>query len=133
MRKCDTDDDAIRLDKWLWAARLFKTRGLATQAIGGGKVHVNGERVKAGRRVRSGDTLEVTRGNERMTVVIRGIAMRRRSAPETVGLYEETAESRERREREQEARRLASVAVQRPNRRPDKRERKSLRRLGGKD
>jgi len=133
MRKSDTDDAAIRLDKWLWAARLFKTRGLATQAIGGGKVHVNGVRVKAGRRVKSGDTLEVTRGNEQMTVVVRGLAMRRRSAPEAVCLYEETTESRQRREREHEARRLASIAVQRPNRRPDRRERKTLRRLGGKD
>ncbi|MCG6869851.1 MAG: RNA-binding protein [Gammaproteobacteria bacterium] len=129
----DAGDDAVRLDKWLWAARLFKTRGLAAQAITGGKVHVNGERVKAARRVRTGDTLEVTRGSEQMKVVVRGLALRRGPASEAAHLYGETDESRVRREREHEAKRLANITVHRPNRRPDKRQRKTLRQLGGKD
>jgi len=129
----DAGDGTVRLDKWLWAARLFKTRGLAAQAIMGGKVHVNGERVKSARRVRIGDTLEVTRGSEQMTVVVRGLALRRGPASEAAHLYGETDESRSRRERQHDAKRLANITMHRPNRRPDKRQRKALRQLGGKD
>ena len=97
----------MRIDKWLWTARLFKTRGLAAEAVKGGRVHVNGLSVKASREVAPGDELEITIGPVRRTVVVRGASERRVSAPEVAELYEETAESIARRERQREERRLA--------------------------
>ena len=95
--------EAVRVDKWLWAARFFKTRGLATEAVVGGRVHVNGERVKPAKDVRPGDTVEITLGMTRRVVEVRGVAEKRGSASVAVTLYEETAESiaqREQRARE---------------------------------
>ena len=96
----------MRVDKWLWTARLFKTRSLATQAVKGGRVHVNGVAVKPGRELKVGDELEVTIGPVRRTVTVRGAAERRVSAPEATQLYDETAESIAERERHAELRRL---------------------------
>lgn len=96
----------MRIDKWLWTARLFKTRGLAAQAVRGGRVHINGLAVKPGREVKPGDELEVTIGPVRRIVVVLGAAERRVSAPEAAHLYRETEASVAAREREAQLRRL---------------------------
>ncbi len=98
----------MRIDKWLWASRLLKTRSLAAEAVKGGRVEVNGARVKPSREVGPGDELQVTIGQVRRTVVVRGVAERRGPAKEAVLLYEETADSIAARERQRELARLAS-------------------------
>jgi ribosome-associated heat shock protein Hsp15 len=98
----------IRVDKWLWVARLHKTRSLAAGAVKGGLVQVNGQRVKPSKDVGPGDELEVTIGQVRRTVVVRGVAERRGPAKEAALLYEETAESVAARELLAEQRRLTS-------------------------
>jgi ribosome-associated heat shock protein Hsp15 len=85
--------DEVRIDKWLWAARFFKTRSAATEAVLGGHVHVGGERVKPSRAVRAGETVEVRAGRLEWTVVVRGVADRRGPAKVAATLYEETSES----------------------------------------
>ena len=100
----------MRVDKWLWTARLFKTRALAAQAVKGGRVHINGVAVKPGREVRVGDELELTVGPVRRTVIVRGAAERRVSAAEATKLYDETEESVAERERQAELRRLGGPA-----------------------
>ena len=97
----------MRVDRWLWTARLFKTRGLAARAVTGGRVHVNGAAVKPSREVGPGDELEITIGSMRRTLIIRGAAERRVSAKEAAGLYEETEASVAERQRQAELRRLA--------------------------
>jgi ribosome-associated heat shock protein Hsp15 len=98
----------VRVDKWLWAARLHKTRSLAADAVKGGRVQVNGQRVKPSRDVGPGDEIEVTIGQLRRTVVVRGVSERRGPVKEAVLLYEETPESVAARELLAEQRRLAS-------------------------
>ncbi len=83
----------VRLDRWLWAARLYKTRSLASRAVDGGKVHLNGTRAKRSKTVKQGDRLEITRGIYEYHLVVKGLAERRGSATEAVKLYEETPES----------------------------------------
>jgi ribosome-associated heat shock protein Hsp15 len=100
--------DGVRVDKWLWAARLLKTRTLAAEAVKGGRVQVNGARVKPSREVVAGDELEVTVGQVRRTVVVQGVAERRGPAKEAQLLYEETPESVAARELARERARLAS-------------------------
>jgi ribosome-associated heat shock protein Hsp15 len=100
----------MRVDKWLWTARLFKTRALAAGAVRGGRVHVNGLAVKPSREVGPGDEIEMTLGPLRRTVIVRGAAERRVSAAETATLYDETEQSRAERERQAELRRLAGPA-----------------------
>ncbi len=85
--------EVIRLDKWLWTARFFKTRKLAAEAISGGKVHVNNQRAKPGKEVKPGATLSISKDNYRWDITIIAINGQRRSAKEAVLLYEETAES----------------------------------------
>lgn len=97
----------MRVDKWLWTARMFKTRGLAAEAVKGGRVHVNGLAVKPSREIAPGDELKVTIGTLRRTVIVRGAAERRVSAVEAARLYEETEESIAERRRQAELRRLA--------------------------
>jgi ribosome-associated heat shock protein Hsp15 len=96
----------MRVDKWLWTARLFKTRSLAAEAVKGGRVHVNGVAVKPSREVGPGDELELTIGPVRRTVIVHGAAERRVSAAEATKLYGETEESLAERERQAELRRL---------------------------
>ena len=125
-------DPELRLDKWLWAARFFKTRSAAAEAVGGGKVHVNGQRVKPARAVRAGDRLEIQRGEERFEIVIQAINDKRRPASEARMLYEETADSLVRRERLTEERRLSQLARSESGGRPNKRDRRRLRDALGK-
>jgi ribosome-associated heat shock protein Hsp15 len=99
--------DAVRIDKWLWAARFFKTRAAATEAVLGGRVRLNDERVKPAKDVRAGDIVEVRVGEVRWTVVVRGVADKRGSAKIAATLYEETAESIAERERAAAERKLS--------------------------
>lgn len=103
-------DEPVRVDRWLWAARLVKTRPLAAEAAKGGHVEVNGRRAPPGRKVGVGDTIEVTLGGVARTVVVRGTAERRGPASVAQELYEETPESVAERERIAEQRRLARAA-----------------------
>jgi len=103
-------DDPVRIDKWLWAARLAKTRPLAAEAVKGGRVELNGRRVAAAKGVRVGDRVELTIGGIPRTVVVRGLAERRGPASVAATLYEETPESVEQRERIVEERRIARAA-----------------------
>ena len=112
---------------WLWASRFFKTRGLATEAIHAGHIRLNGNCVKPARDVRPGDTLEITTGNVRWTVVVRGINEQRRPASEAQQLYEESAESRIRRETVKENLRLAPVPGSDLRGRPTKKARRQIR------
>lgn len=121
--------ESVRLDKWLWVARFFKTRALASAAVAGGKVHVNGARVKPAHMLRAGDTLAITRGPERHAIVVRGISGRRGPAADAQHLYEETAASMALRQRHAELRKLAALASPAPPRRPDKRSRRLIHRF----
>lgn len=120
--------EKMRLDKWLWAARFFKTRSMATDAINGGKVHLNGDRVKAAHAVKVGDEVRVRREQQEWTVIVRALNEKRRPASEAVLLYEETDSSRERREAAQQSRRDAKVGQQREHR-PSKKERREILRF----
>ena len=126
----DTPDniDKVRIDKWLWAARFFKTRTLAKTAIEGGKVQLAGQRVKVSREITPGDVLRIRQRWDERDVVVKAVSEQRRGAPIAQTLYEETAESIARRERAAEARRAAG-AMARPTQRPGKHERKALERL----
>lgn len=117
--------EKVRLDKWLWAARFFRTRAKAKEAIDGGKVHVDGVRGKPARELQVGDELKIRQGWDERVVVVRALSDQRRGAPEAQALYEETAESVERREREATSRRLAGARVF-PERRPSKRDRRQI-------
>jgi ribosome-associated heat shock protein Hsp15 len=121
----------VRLDRWLWAARFFKTRSLATEAVQGGRAHVNGARAKPAKEVGPGDTVEVTVGQTRWTVVVRGVSERRGPAPEARLLYEETGESAARRAREADARRMAPAPGTDLGARPTKRDRRRIQSLRG--
>jgi ribosome-associated heat shock protein Hsp15 len=114
----------VRLDKWLWAARLMKTRALATEAVNGGRVHLNGRAVKPSKEIRPGDELEVTVGETRRTVIVQGTAEKRGPAPEAQRLYEETPESVVDRERLAEQRRLSRPLGTDLGGRPTKRDRR---------
>lgn len=118
----------VRLDRWLWAARWFKTRVLATQAVTGGKVRQNGRRVKPAADLRVGDELRIVRGPYTFTVVVRDLAERRGSAKEAALLYEETEGSREAREVRRIQMRDMPVPSYEGKGRPTKRERRKLER-----
>ena len=122
------DKQLVRLDKWLWAARFFKTRALAAEAIRGGKVHVNGHRVKPGKPVQLGETLGITLGGTQRTVVVRSLTGRRGPATAANALYEETLESRESREKQREERLYTATNIH-PYRRPNRRDRLAITRV----
>ncbi len=117
--------EAVRLDKWLWAARFYKTRSLARNMVDGGKVHYNGQRTKPSKLVEVGAIITLRQGNEEKTVVIERISEQRRGAPEAQTLYSETAESVVKRERMALARKLNATNPA-PDRRPDKKQRRDL-------
>ena len=116
----------LRIDKWLWCARFFKSRAQATTAVAGGLVHVNGERVKPSRVVHADDRIEITRDEQRFELVIRGLPVRRGPAPEARTHYVETEASIAAREQQRQRSRLAPPA---PAGRPDKHARRLLRDL----
>ena len=121
--------EQVRIDKWLWAARFFKTRSLATDAVAGGKVHVNDARVKPARELRVGETVVVTVGGLRRTVVVRALADKRGPAAVAQALYEETPESIEERERHIAERKLARPLGADLGARPTKLDRRRLEAL----
>ena len=121
----------MRVDKWLWVARLLKTRALAADAVKAGRVKVNGVAAKPSKEVAPGDRIELRTGPVRMDVVVRGIAPRRGPASEAAQLYEETAESRAARERHADERRLARQDGGEGGR-PTKRDRRILEKLKGR-
>lgn len=119
----------MRADKWLWAARFFRTRTLATQAINGGKVHVNGERIKPARRIAAGDRLTVQRGASRFEITVQRLSLQRGPAEQARELYSESEQSRQQRQAVSEERRLQGRAPGRRERRPDKHARRLLREM----
>jgi len=122
----DSSDVKVRLDKWLWAARFFKTRALAKAAIEGGKVHYEGQRSKVSKVVEMGAKLTIRQGFDEKEVVIRGISDQRRGAPEAQKLYEETVDSIKARMDESERRRIMKSAMAAPDHRPNKKERRQI-------
>ena len=122
-----SDLTEVRVDRWLWAARLFKTRSMASTAVRGGHVHVNGQRAKPSRVVRIGDVMRVKRDVWRMELEVTGLSDRRGPARTAATLYEETPASIERRKLERQGRRGERAAA--PATRPDKKARRQLRRL----
>lgn len=118
--------DGVRLDKWLWAARFYKTRALAREMIEGGKVHYNGQRSKPSKLVESGAELTLRQGNDERTVSVNAISDQRRPASEAQLMYSETAASVEKREKTALARKLNALTMPHPDRRPDKKERRDL-------
>jgi ribosome-associated heat shock protein Hsp15 len=122
-------ENVIRIDKWLWAARFFKTRSLASAAVSGGHVHVDGSRVKPSRTVRIGNLLKIRRGNEEYEVEVLALSSRRGPAKEAILLYAETEASKSRREAAREQRKLVGGPMARPDGRPDKRDRKKIRKF----
>jgi ribosome-associated heat shock protein Hsp15 len=119
----------IRLDKWLWAARFFKTRSLAKAAIEGGKVHLAGQRVKVSREISAGDTLQIRQGWDERVVLVTALSDQRRGAPEAQLLYAETAASITKRESEAAARKAAGGMIDRPAHRPNKKQRRQIHRF----
>lgn len=126
----EKDDGKVRLDKWLWAARFYKTRALAKAAIEGGKVHCRGERCKPSKEPRIGDELLIRSGFDERTVVVQVLSVVRRGAPEAQALYAETAESIARRELAAQQRRAGALGVETDGR-PSKKQRRQLQQFRG--
>ena len=116
----------VRLDKWLWAARFFKTRSLAKAAIEGGKVQINGQRAKPSKEIEPGITLTIHQGWEEKTLVVTALSEQRRGAAEAALLYTETPESLVKREQQAAARRAARAGIQYPDERPSKKQRRQI-------
>ncbi len=124
-----TPESTLRLDKWLWAARFFKTRKLASDAVNGGKVHLNGQRTKPGKEVKIGSKMHISKDHYTWDITVLGIGAQRRPAKEAVLLYEESSESHEKRQTEVNKRRQEKQYVSDYNRKPNKRERRKIQRL----
>jgi ribosome-associated heat shock protein Hsp15 len=122
---------AVRIDKWLWAARFFKTRSLATDAVDGGRVQLNGLRVKPSKDVKAGDRVEVTIGDLRWELTVEGLSEKRGPATEARKLYSETEASVARREKVQEERHLRVEPAHEIHGRPTKRDRRQIDRWRG--
>lgn len=121
--------DKVRLDKWLWAARFFKTRSLAKQAIDGGKVHCDGARCKSSREIQPGCVLDIRRGWDELTVVVKTLSDKRGSAPQAALLYEETPESMEKRRLEAEQRKTLRALNPSTPGKPTKQDRRKIHRF----
>lgn len=120
-------DQKIRIDKWLWAARFFKTRSLASQAVQGGKVHINGSRAKPSRTILIGDVLTIQKQELTFVVTVMGLNQRRRPAKEAQELYEESEQSVKERAEQRQMRRLIRAPGAAPEKRPGKRDRRKIR------
>ena len=129
----EAPDATVRIDRWLWAARIFKTRSLAKTAIEGGKVHVDGQRTKPAKDVRVGQTLTVSRGSTEITLVISALSEQRGPAMVAQLLYRETDESVEQREILSSRRRMERAGLQVPDSKPSKKDRRSLKKLKSLD
>ncbi|WP_447652162.1 RNA-binding S4 domain-containing protein [Pseudomonas abietaniphila] len=125
MTQKSDEDDKVRLDKWLWAARFFKTRALAKAAIESGKVHCRGERCKPGKEPRIGDEFQIRAGFDERTVVVNALSIVRRGAPEAQLLYSETPQSLAKREQAAEMRKAGSLGVTTDGK-PTKKQRRQL-------
>jgi len=124
---------SVRLDKWLWAARFFKSRSLATEAIEMGRVHVNDDRIKPARLIKTGERVKVQRGQERIEVFVRFLSDVRRSAPLAQLLYDETIESKAARQAASERRRFYNEPAKGLVGRPTKRNRRAIERFASDD
>ena len=131
MKQTETKN-AVRLDKWLWAARFFKTRSLASEAIAGGKVHINGHRAKASKTVNVDDQLRIRTGFDERYIIVKDISARRGPATQAATLYEETQESIDKRLQEKELRRLNALAIPSHDYKPTKKDRRQLAKLKGR-
>ncbi|ELI6448693.1 ribosome-associated heat shock protein Hsp15 [Photobacterium damselae] len=125
-RQTPSVEDAVRLDKWLWAARFYKTRSIARSMIEGGKVQYNGQRSKPSKIVEVGAEIKLRQGNDEKTVTIKKISAARRGAPEAQTLYQETDSSIEQRERNAQLRKLNALGSPSPEKRPDKKQRRDI-------
>lgn len=123
----------VRIDKWLWAARFFKTRNLAKQAIDGGKVHCNGQRIKPSKEIEVGVRLRIRQGWDEKEVQVLALSDQRRGAPEAMLLYEETSESVEKRTTEAEQRKALRGIIGQPDQRPTKKQRRQIHRFREQD
>jgi ribosome-associated heat shock protein Hsp15 len=126
-------ENKTRLDRWLWAARFYKTRALASAAVSGGKVHLLGQRVKSSRSVKVGDCFEIIRGVERFEVIVQQLGDKRGSAQIAQLLYLETDASKVLREHEVRQRKLAALARPQIDHKPNKQERRKIRSFTGKN
>jgi ribosome-associated heat shock protein Hsp15 len=121
-----SDNKKVRLDKWLWAARFYKTRAIAKAAIDGGKVHYEGQRCKVSKTVDLNAKLTIRQGLDEKIIVIKDLSEQRRGAPEAQALYEETTESIKARMDENERRRIMKNSTAAPDHRPNKKERRQI-------
>jgi ribosome-associated heat shock protein Hsp15 len=124
--------ESLRLDKWLWASRFFKTRKNASEAISGGKVHINGIRVKPSRNIKIGDTLDITRDGYKYQIEVQGLNDKRRPAKEAQLLYVESEDSLRKREIERELRKQNSASVHQSDKKPNKKERRQIDKWRGR-
>ena len=125
-------EESLRIDKWLWAARFYKTRSMATNAVEGGRVHVNGRRIKASYRVKVSDVVTLSRQSCKQEVVVCSINKQRRPASEAQQLYQESDESIAQRELYAAQRKILNQGLPRTARKPNKHERKKIRKMMGK-
>ncbi len=121
-----SNSDKIRLDKWLWAARFYKTRTIAKEAIEGGKVHINGQRCKPGKEPKEGDIIKLRAGWDERVVIVRALSDKRQKAELAQQLYQETAESIQTREAAAAQRKVMKDSLAKPIQRPDKKQRREI-------
>ena len=129
MEKPQGKNAGVRADKWLWAARFFKTRSLATVAINGGKVHLNGTRIKPAHKLMIGDQLSIRKGIYTFMITVAGLSLQRGPSEMARALYTESEESQQQRQQLQEQQRLLGKTAARPEGRPDKRARRQIHRF----
>ena len=120
------EKSGVRLDKWLWAARFYKTRSIAKAMIEGGKVHYNGQRAKTSKEVEVGATIKLRQGNDEKEIIVTALSDQRRGAPEAQLLYQETEKSVKQREAIALVRKANALSLPHPDRRPNKKERREL-------
>ena len=120
------EKSGVRLDKWLWAARFYKTRSIAKAMIEGGKVHYNGQRAKTSKEVEVGATIKLRQGNDEKEIIVTALSDQRRGAPEAQLLYQETEKSAKQREAIALVRKANALSMPHPDRRPNKKERREL-------